>query len=155
MQCLKPLNSRWISLLFLGVSQPALGDRKDRRSEWTFNDNNNTTMLSSRISPTFLLLTTMAIVTGESFVQFWFFVYSRVMSGEIRLVTLHHLKEKSLLLPPPFWRDSWSLSVNHCECSEWPLSKAVYFNHPVLTANFHPHNTFGLVEAGEALSRSF
>ena len=24
------------------------------------------------------------------------------MSGEIRLVTLHHLKEKSLLLPPPF-----------------------------------------------------
>ena len=80
----------------------------------------------------------MAIVTGESFGQFWFFVYSRVMSGEIRLVTLHHLK-KSLLLPPLFWGDSWSLSVNHCECSEWPLSKAVYFNHPVLTANTSIH----------------
>ena len=80
----------------------------------------------------------MAIVTGESFVQFWFFVYSRVMLGEIRLVTLHHLK-KSLLLPPLFWGDSWSLSVNHCECSEWPLSKAVYFNHPVLTANTSIH----------------
>ena len=56
-----------------------------------------------------------------------------------RLVALHHSKEKSLLLPPPFWRDSWSLSVNHCECSEWPLSKAVYFNHPVLTANTSIH----------------
>ena len=114
------------------------------------------TMLSSRISPTLLLLTTMAIVTGESFVQFWFLVYSRVISGEIRLVTLHHLKEKKSIVASPLLK---GLLIPFSEPLRMfgvtSIQSSLFQSSRIDRKHFHPHNTFGLVEAWEALSRSF